>query len=360
MPSNISLQQVIDYATTKIRGAPLADVLGIQNEPALSICNDVYQETLQAPLTWRFNKANTAGTGFGINYFTTLQYAQDYALTNGIVSNCPYSGQSSNPYPAGGLNPGNGVQHIPTVYNNGLVITGGTATVTTNWAHGLKPAQTVYFQNIGQWANQVFVADTSGLINGVAIVVATVPSTTTFTFTTTATAGIYGAPGINDIGWIERTVFEDYANTATVKPRHSIEVTMNLEMESIVQPPFKISYQYTTADAGLAAGARIPSTTAWFRLWPLPSSQIWGIITDYQLAPVTFTDLSNNWGVWPDPLIFVIRQGVVAAAFDFAEDPRATTAYQLYLSNRDSVREIRDQERPSQTMFPDRPIMYGG
>lgn len=50
MASNISLQSVIDYVTTNVRGANLADVLGVQNEPALSICNDVYQETLQKPL----------------------------------------------------------------------------------------------------------------------------------------------------------------------------------------------------------------------------------------------------------------------------------------------------------------------
>jgi hypothetical protein len=83
-------------------------------------------------------------------------------------------------------------------------------------------------------------------------------------------------------------------------------------------------------------------------------------MTDYQLAPITFTDLSQNWGVWPDPLIFVIRQGVIAAALDFCEDPRAVSAYQLYQTRLDSVREIRDQERPSQTVFPDRSILYGG
>ena len=54
------------------------------------------------------------------------------------------------------------------------------------------------------------------------------------------------------------------------------------------------------------------------------------------------------------------RQGVKAKALDLAEDPRAVTEYQLFQSNLDSVREMRDQERPSQTMFPDRPIMFGG
>src|SRR5271157_2847124 len=342
MASNISLQSVIDYVITNVRGALLADVLGVQNEPALSICNDVYQETLQKPLSWRFNKANAAGTGLGVLYFTTIQNVQDYALTNANVTG-----------------PG-AVVHIPTVFNSGLVVAGGFGTVKTNWAHGFTAGQSVTHLNIGQWsAAGVFVADTSGNING-AFPIATVPSTTSYTFTTAATAGTYGAPGINDIGWIERAVFEDFNSTSTVKPRHSIEVTMNLELESIVQPPFKLSYQYTNTDAGLATNAPIPSTTAVFRFWPIPSAQIWGAMIDYQLAPVTFTDLSQNWGVWPDPLIFVIRQGVKAAALDFVEDPRAVTEYQLYEKKLDSVREIRDQEKPSQTMFPDRPILFGG
>jgi len=51
---------------------------------------------------------------------------------------------------------------------------------------------------------------------------------------------------------------------------------------------------------------------------------------------------------------------VRAMALDFVEDPRAVTEYQLFQTKLDQVREIRDQERPSQTMFPDRPIMFGG
>src|SRR5208282_396820 len=106
MPSNITIQSVMDYVATKIRGAPLADVLGIQNEPGLSICNDVYQETLQRPLTWRFNKANAAGTGLGVLYFTTIQYQQDYPLTNATIS--PLLNPSAGGPPSGG-----NVVHIP-------------------------------------------------------------------------------------------------------------------------------------------------------------------------------------------------------------------------------------------------------
>lgn len=354
MASNISLQSVLDYVTTNVRGANLADVLGIQNEPGLSICNDVYQETLQKPLTWRFNKANTAGTGLGVLYFTTSLYQQDYPLTNGNVS------PVLNPQ---NVNAGTGsgqVVHIATVFNSGVVIAAGVGTVKTNWPHGYTIGQTVFFQNLGQWAVGGIFTPTAALNTTTGWVIVSTPTTSSFTFATVVTAGTYGAPGINDIGWIERAVLEDFSNTAQLKPRHSIEVTMNVELESIVQPSFKISYQYTVGDTGLAANALVPSTTAVFRVWPVPSQQIWGVMIDYQLKPVTFSDLQNMWGVWPDELIFVIRQGVKAAALDFAEDPRAVTEYQIYQSKLDSVREIRDQERPSQTMFPDRTILFGG
>lgn len=353
MPSNISLQSVIDYVTTNVRAVNLVDVLGVQNEPALSICNDVYQETLQKPLTWRFNKANAAGTGLGILYFTTTLYQQDYPLTNANASPV-LNPQNVNAGSAGGQ-----VVHIDTVFNSGIITTGTTGTVLCKWAHGYTIGQTIYFQNVGQWVNGVF-TPTAALNTTTGWVVATIPNPTSFTFATVVTAGTYGAPGINEIGWIERTVFEDFNNTSALKPRHSIEVTMNVELESIVQPPFKISYQYAQTDTGTATGQTIPSTIAVFRLWPVPSQQIWGVMTDYQLAPRTFTSLQDTWGVWPDPLIFVIRQGVKAAALDFVEDPRAVTEWQLFQTKLDQVREIRDQERPSQTMFPDRPILYGG
>src|ERR1017187_4712897 len=291
MASNLSLQSVLDYVTTNVRGANLADVLGIQNEPGLSICNDVYQESLQKPLTWRFNKANTAATGLGILYWTALLYIQDYPLTNANVSPV-LNPQTVNAGSAGGQ-----VVHIATVYNSGLVIAAGAATVKTNWAHGYVVGQTVYLQNVGQWSTAGVFTPTATLNTTTGWVVASVPSTTSFTFSTVVTAGTYGAPGINDIGWIERAVLEDFANTAQLKPRHSIEVTMNLELESIVQPSFKLSYQYTVADAGLAANALIPSTTAVFRVWPVPSQQIWGVMTDYQMKPCTFTDLGQTWGV---------------------------------------------------------------
>lgn len=343
MPSNISLQSVIDYVTTNVRGVNLSDVLGVQNEPALSICNDVYQEVLQRPLTWRFNKANSANTGLGVLEFTTYQFQQDYGCTNATATVTNTA-----------------AVHIQTVANSGVVVSGGVATVKTMWPHGFVAGNVATLLNVGQYgAGGVFAADTTGNINA-AFTIATAPTSTTFTFVTAATAGTYGAPGINDIGWIERCVLEDYANTATVKPRHSIEVTMNLELESIIQPPFKISYQYTTVDSGGAANQVTPAVIAYFRLWPLPSQQVWGAMIDYQMKPATFTDLSNTWGVWPDELIFVVRQGVRAFALDFVEDPRAVTEYQLFQTKLDQVREIRDQERPSQTMFPDRPILFGG
>ena len=340
MPSNLSLQSVCDYVLTNVRGAPIQDVLGVQNEPALSICNDVYQEVLQRPLTWRFNKANNANTGLGILYFTTIAFQQDYKCTNATATTST------------------GVVHIATVFNAGLSVTSNVATVVTNWAHGFTAGQAVTMLNVGSFlVGGAFSVDPS--LNST-FTIATIPTTTSFTFAVTHADGTFGAPGVNDIGWIERCVLEDFANTANVKPRHSIEVTMNLELESIIQPPFKVSYQYTVSDTNTATNQLIPSVNAIFRLWPVPSAQTWGVMVDYQLKPKTFSALSETWSVWPDELIFVIRQGVRAFTLDFVEDPRAVTEYQIFQQKLNQVREIRDQERPSQTMFPDRPLLFGG
>jgi len=53
MPSTVTLQQVVNFASTNLDLLPLAGVGGYTNEPALSICNDTLQTLLAAPLDWK-------------------------------------------------------------------------------------------------------------------------------------------------------------------------------------------------------------------------------------------------------------------------------------------------------------------
>lgn len=55
MASTITLQDVALWATTFTKLIPIVGVGGYQDEPALSICNNVIQEMLSEPYNWKFN-----------------------------------------------------------------------------------------------------------------------------------------------------------------------------------------------------------------------------------------------------------------------------------------------------------------
>jgi hypothetical protein len=55
MASTITLQDVALWATTFTKLIPIIGVGGYENEPALSICNNVIQRMLSRPYNWKFN-----------------------------------------------------------------------------------------------------------------------------------------------------------------------------------------------------------------------------------------------------------------------------------------------------------------
>jgi len=56
MASTITLQDVSRWASTFTKLVPIIGVGGYQQEPALSICNNVIQEMLSEPYNWKFNQ----------------------------------------------------------------------------------------------------------------------------------------------------------------------------------------------------------------------------------------------------------------------------------------------------------------
>lgn len=58
MASTITLQEVVQWAQTFTKLIPIIGVGGYENEPALSICNNVIQEMLSEPYNWKFNSKN--------------------------------------------------------------------------------------------------------------------------------------------------------------------------------------------------------------------------------------------------------------------------------------------------------------
>src|SRR5271166_1672610 len=330
MASTLTLQSVIDWCRTQpgIKGQPLTSMLGLTNEPGLSMCNNVMQELFCSPNNWRFNRANLApGGGAGSAFqaaFTTVAYQQDYVI----------SGASAEVV-------GVGITQINALFSGSPGISGSGATVTVNTGdfgpHGFIPGQNVIIRNV---QNVGF--------NGTFPITGT-PDSTHFTYAN-ATLGISGGPGITDMGWLESCTFQDYSSSGTVKPVHDVETVFALRPESIIQNPIQVCF----------LSEDVNHSTVTIRTWPVPGSQIWGIQIPYQSKCPVFSSLGQTWGPWPDELGYVVRAGVKWQAFLTCSDPRADIEWQKFQAAIVKALDIKQQEKRGESYFPDLPILRGG
>lgn len=82
MASTVTLQDVVNWAMTFTKLTPIIGVAGFQQEPALSICNNVIQELLSEPFNWKFNRSVVPTITTSITAFT-----QDYQTS---VTDCAW------------------------------------------------------------------------------------------------------------------------------------------------------------------------------------------------------------------------------------------------------------------------------
>lgn len=339
MPSNITLRSVIDYNRTRSRMVQLINVGGIPNQPALDICNDVLQTLLSAPNNWKFNKGS-------IPPFTTIQNQQDYTIAGATMA---ITAANGTPKAIVALN--SALSTVP-----GLTETGTTVTATFSdfaplgtqgqgGVNNIVPGDLATITGAGQAGYNLTNTPLTG-----------VPSINSVTYTAVAALTPDGGQGINNQGWIEHCTLQDFLSSANVKPVHDIEVVSSLPNESIIQPPFKIAMQVETVQQ--AANQSVVQLL--MRLWPVPSSQVWNVLTFYQLKPPVKISLDSTWSPWPDELGYVLRSGVYAKALDHAEDPRAPMADSKWQQDTLRALDIRQQEQRHESFFPDLPIMRGG
>jgi hypothetical protein len=337
MPSTISLRNVIDFTRTRTRMIQLVGVGGIPNQPGLDLCNDVLQTLLSSPNNWKFNKAELPD-------FTTIPNQQDYT-----VSGCTAEVDRK------------AIVSLNSVLDDppGLVETssGVLATFDQFAPNGIQGLGTSQMPPLFSPGDEVTIQGASlDSLNGT-FTITDVPSLTSFVFDSPATGfAIDGGQGINSWGWMEHATLEDWLSTAFVKPRRDIEVVSGLNVESIVQPPFKVCMQFEKV---LVKGP-LTLSELMIRFWPVPSSQIWRALIFYQLKAQVKTSLSDTWSPWPDDLGYVLRSGLFAKALDHGEDPRAPLADQKWQMDIARALGIRQQELRHESFFPDLPVLRGG
>ena len=187
MPSTRTIQQTVNFASTHVELLPLVGVGGYSNEPAISIANDVLAEILSPPYNWKWNRKT-------MNLFVPQQNKQDLKFGGAVAFTLASSSQ------LGGVG-------IALKTASGITTTGfpGTVTVNTLDPHNFAVGDTVYLYGVADSVyNSTFTQTASQSTWSGGYVIASVPTTTSFTFASISGQTLTsGAPGISDFGWAE-------------------------------------------------------------------------------------------------------------------------------------------------------------
>lgn len=327
MPSTITVQNVIDVASTYTELIPLVGIGGITNQPALTIANETLSELCGEKMPWKCNRKE-------MPLLFTMRNRQDYQFAGA----CAF-----------GLGDAKGVS-IDLATNNGITESSFTVTVNTLDPHNFSTGDAFFMTgNTVAAYNSTFIQTPDGSAwSGGWTVLSGTPGTKTFTFTH-ASSGLAtsGAPGVSDFGWLESATMVNPADVQSPQGVMYLTAGRSLQPSSFVDIPTKVS---VTSDLGTGVLK--------IRFKSLPSVP-YAVALVYQAKSPLLTSLSSTWAPFPDELAYVYRQQFIAQAFRFANSPRSEVEYQKAQANIQKGLGQDDREQSEEYIIPDDPLGDG-
>jgi hypothetical protein len=304
--STITLQSVANFCSTNMDLIPLSGVGGFSTEPFLSIANSALSEIAMSEMDFKWNRVE-------MPMFCTAQSKQDYlvagaaAFTLGSTSTGANIGLSSTP---------------------AISVTAGVVTVNTLEPHRFNVGDTVYLNGVVMTTgtsskyNSVFTdnGNTSTWSNG--WVIASTPTTTSFTFAATSgqnNADAGGAPGITDFGWLASASMKQLGDTSSPQDGRIIQAVKELQPWQRVANPEKVCVLKDNGDGSLK-----------IRFFYTPGSTIWIANLVYQANFPLKTALTDTWSPVPDSLSALIRQAAIYACYRYMNSPQQTVEFQKF------------------------------
>jgi hypothetical protein len=300
MSSTITLQSVVNLASTHLDLLPLASVGGYTDEPALSLCNDVIQTLLAEPLDWRFNRAE-------MNMFVASPNRQDYLFAGATLFSLG-SGQSAG---------------IDLSSNTALSISGTTVTIKTLEQYNGAVGDVCYIRGTG--SNYDSTLTQNGITSSFGGCTYTITVINGLTITATVSGGTptstSGSAGITDFGWLCGVTLVNINTNTAVFPTYHPEAVRNIQPTSVAGRPEKVC---VIQDLGTGVLK--------IRLYPVPGfGAIWGLNCVYQKkAPLKSALSGGTWAPFPDELSFVYRQGFLAKGYRYINSPRSEAEEQKF------------------------------
>ncbi len=314
--STIIINDVALVASQHVKLTILFGVGGIQDQPALTIANNVLQQILSPKYNWKFNRNE-------MTMLVTQQFKQDY-LFAGATAFVLQNGANATGANWGGVG-------IDLASNNAITESGTTVTVNTLEVHPFLVGQTVYITGTGSAYDSSYTLS-NGVFSGGWTITA-VPTTKSFQFTHTSSGlGTSGAPGITNYGWLESGSLLDVQNTSTPQSIDDDVMTVRtLEPESRIGTPNRFA---VIQDLGTGVLK--------IRCSPCPGTYEVGINLVYQAKAPKLTALTNTWAPIPDDMSSVYFQGFLADAYRFVD--KATYLQEFQRFEQDIVRALGNKD----------------
>lgn len=348
--SSISLQELVDDASSLGDVSPALATGGLSNAPALSIANDVMQALINGgpdaqPYNWKWNR-------FNVTPFLTISYQQDYFVPGvvklGWMESCWASqmNQTSIPknkqqvevrkdlqvvydqtgYPAKICWLPNSILQTGTW---GVAPFGPTATTAPSGQTNIVGPNAGGLQNPGPgviYTNPI--GQLTSPINATTCI--TDPNGNLWNLTT------YGTCGNTEPAWPTTPVYPTVVSPTTTA---------------------------TTVTDGTSVWTAINPSGQGFRLDPIPSqtSTVWQIQPVAQMKAVRFRSMGQTLEPVPDDFEWAFKQGFFAECYRRNPDPRIRAKYtqesQIWMATLDKAVRQSDREEDDFGFYPGSSIM---
>lgn len=303
--STITLQNRLNFASTHGDLVALSNVGGFQDEPGLTLANDVLSDLISDPNDWKFNRVE-------LPMLVSCPNKQDQQFAGASV------------FVLGSNSQGWG---IDLASNNAIVDNTGTVTVTTLETHRVTVGLTIYLTGVvaasGNAANaSVYNAvfsdngTNSSWSNGF-VVTAVGAKTISFAAISGMNNGdTLGAPGITNFGYLTSVTFQEMNNSSSPPNLRPGTAYRELPRISTVANPDSIAVMQDLGTGVL----RI----RWHRV---PGTVTWGALVIYQAKAPLKTSLGDTWAPFPDNMQSVINQALLYRMYRYLNDPKADAEF---------------------------------
>lgn len=334
-----TLQSVLNFCSTQTELIPLTGVAGFNQEPGLSMCNQVLAGLLTSEYNWKINRVDYP------NYLVTAPFKQDYIWGGSSAFTISSTQQG---------------WAVALASNSGITVSGGVVTVNTIEIHQFAVGDTVFLNGVVAQAgnganaasyNSVFTTTTTGSAWSHGYVITSV-SPTSFTFNAVAgqtNGDILGAPGIANYGWLQECYAFQMADVSSPQYNRLLYTKRQLAVARVVANPDSVCVLSDNGDGTLNV-----------RFYYCPGTITWGAKFSYQKSAPVKTDVSQNWSPFPDHYSPVYRQALVYLCYRYTNNPKTDSEYQKLQAEISKVAGFDDNEQTDVHLQPSVPLLDDG